>query len=120
MPFQLNRRFQDSVSFAVMTILIFIVLSLSFTSVTGSSGAGIRYLDLHWIVVRQDAWNTSVSHIYTGSLAALFASSFCVAWVLSRVLKVLHHKKSDFAWTIFIFVIVIYLMFACVPNCVLT
>ncbi len=103
-----------------MVLLVFILFSLSFTALTGSSRAGIRYLHLHWIVVRQDIWHTSVSHIYTGTLAALIAGSLCVTWILSRVLKVLHHKKSDFAWTIFILVIVIYLMFASGQNYVFT
>jgi hypothetical protein len=112
----MSKKLQDSVLFAVMSILIFAVFSLSFTCVTGSSGAGIRYLDLHWITVRQDIWVTSVSHIYIGTLAAMITASFGVTWALSRVLTVLHRKKSHAAWLLFTFVVVLYLMFATIPN----
>jgi predicted histidine transporter YuiF (NhaC family) len=107
---------RDFISFCVMATLIFVVISLSFTSVTGSSGAGIRYWNLHWIVVRQDIWNTSLSHIYTGTLAVLIAFSFCLTWVLSKLLKVLHAKKNDTAWLLSIVLIVIYIVAATVPN----
>jgi hypothetical protein len=117
---RMTKTFLDFVSFAVMATLIFVVVSLSFTSVTGSSGAGIRFWDLHWIVVRQDVWNTSLSHIYTGTLAALIALSLGLTWVLSKLLKVLHAKKSDAAWLFFIVVIVIYFLAATVPNFVFT
>ena len=103
-----------------MATLIFVGISLSFTSVTGSSGAGIRYLNLHWIVVRQDIWNTSVSHIYPGALAASIALSFCLTWVLSKSLKVLRAKKSDTAWLLFVIIIVVFLIAATVPNFALT
>jgi hypothetical protein len=103
-----------------MAVLVFIVFSFSFPALTGSSGAGIRYLHLHWIIVRQDVWNTSVSHIYTGTLAALIATSLCVTWILSSVLKLLRLKKSGFAWTIFVLLILIFLIFASRPNFVFT
>jgi hypothetical protein len=114
------KTFLDLVSFAVMATLIFVVVSLSFTSVTGSSGAGIRYWDLHWIVVRHDIWNTSLNHIYIGTLAALIAYSLGLTWGLSRLLKILHTKKSAAAWLFFIVVIVIYFLTATVPNFVVT
>ena len=116
----MTNRFRYFVLFAAMAILIFVVISLSFTSVTGSSGAGIRYLHLHWMVVRQDIWDTSVSHIYSGTLAALIALSVCLTAVLSKLLKVLRAKKSGTAWLLFALVIVIYLGFATIPNFVLT
>ncbi|MEI7733699.1 MAG: hypothetical protein WCO56_29305 [Verrucomicrobiota bacterium] len=116
----MTKRFQDAVSFVVMAVLVFMVLSLSHTALTGSSGARIRYLHLHWIVVRQDIWKTSVSHIYIGTLAALIASSLCLTWILLKALKALRHKKSDTAWLIFILVIVIYLLFASMQDFVFT
>jgi len=105
-----------------MTVLVFVVLTLSHTFLSGSSGAGIRYLNLHWIVFREDlAQVLTVVRFSTGTLATLIVISLCLTWVLSRVLKILHNKKNDFAWTIFIFVIVIYLLFfACVQNFVFT
>lgn len=112
----MTKRFQDSVSFAVMAVLVFFVLSLSHTALTGSSGAGIRYFHLHWIVVRQDIWNTSVSRIYTGTLVALIVSSLCLTWVLSRVLKMLRNKQSTNGWLLFVVVVVIYLMFASMQD----
>jgi hypothetical protein len=117
----MTKRFQDSVSFAVMTILIFIVVSLSSTFLSGSSGAGVRYLDLHWIVLREDlAQVLTVWHIYTGTLVALIAVSFCLTWILSRVLKVLHQKKSRVGWLLFIFVILLLLGIACCQDFVFT
>ena len=103
-----------------MSVFIFAILTLSFTSVTGSSGAGIRYLHLHWIVVRQDAWNTSVSHFFGGTLAALIAASLVLTLALSRALRILHHKKSDRTWVLFVFVVVIYVLLACLQGFVLT
>ena len=103
-----------------MAALVFIVLSLTHTALTGSSGAGISYLNLHWIVLRRDVVDTSVSHINNGALTALIASSLCLTWVLSMVLKVLRHKKSTTGWLLFAVVVVIYLMFASVQNFVFT
>lgn len=111
---------RDSLMFTVMSILIFLTFSLSFTSVTGSSGAGIRYLHLHWIVVRQDVGETSVSHIFGGALIALIAVSLGLTSVLSKVLKVLHNKKNDKAWMLFVFVVVIYVLIACQQGFALT
>jgi hypothetical protein len=109
----MTKRFQDYVSFAVMTILIFIILSLSFTSLTGSSGNGIRYLDLHWIVLRDNLYQVlTVTEIHVGTLATLIAASLCLTWILSKVLKLLRDKNSSGTWLIFTLVIVIYLMFA--------
>jgi len=117
----MTRRFQDSVSFAVMTILICIVLTLSNTFLSGSSGAGIRYLDLHWIILREDlAQALTVVHIYTGTLAALIAVSLCLTWILSRVLKALRQKKSRVGWLLFTFAILFLLGIACVQNFVFT
>ncbi len=116
----MTKRFLDFVSFAVMATLIFVVISLPIILITGSSGAGIRYFHFPWIVVRQDIWNTTVSHVYTGTLAALIALSLCLTWFLSKLLKVLHAKKSDTAWFLFALVIVIYILAACSPNFALT
>ena len=113
----MNKRFQHHVSFALMSILIFIVLTLSFTSLTGSSGNGIRYLNLHWIVFRENLYQVlTVADFHIGTLAILIAASLCVTWILSKILKVLHHKKSDGAWVVFGLVIVIYLMFASIQG----
>jgi len=112
----MTKRFLDFVSFAVVAALIFVALSLSFTSVTGSSGAGIRYMHLHWIDVRQDVWSTSVSRINIGMLAFLIALSLGLTWVLSQLLKILHAKKSSDAWMLFILFIAFYLVLAAVPN----
>jgi hypothetical protein len=118
---RMSKQIQDSVSFAVMTILLFTVLSLSYTSLTGSPGAGIRYLHLHWIVLREDiAQVLTVKHIYGGRLAALVAISFCLTWVLSRILKALHHKESRAAWLLFTLVILLLLGIACVQDYVFT
>jgi hypothetical protein len=117
---RMPKRFLDFVSFAVMAALIFVVISLRITLIAGSSGAGIRYYHFPWIVVRQDVWNTSVSHIYTGTLLAMIALSLCLTWVLSWVLKFLRQKKSDIAWFLFILVIVVYILAAANPNFVLT
>lgn len=116
----MRERMQDSVSFAVISLLVFVVFSLSFTSLTGSSGAGIRYLHLHWIVVRQDVWHTSVSHFSAGTLTALIAASLALTWALSRLLIALHHKKSGRGWLLFIFAVVVYVLFACQQDFVLT
>ena len=116
----MTKTFRDFISFAVMAALIFAVISLSFTSVVGSSGAGICYLSLHWIVVREDIWHISVSHIYTGTMAALIALSVSLSWVLSKLLKILRAKKSATAWLLFVLVILVYLVFAMIPNRVLS
>lgn len=117
---RMTKTVRDFISFMVMAALIFAVISLSFTSVTGSSGAGIRYLHLHWIVVRQDIWHTSVSHIYTGTLAALIALSVCLSWALLELLKILRAKRSATGWLLFVLVIVVYLGLAMIPNYVLS
>ncbi len=116
----MTKRFRDFVSFAVMAALIFVVISLSFTLITGSWRAGIRYWHLHWIVLRQDSWNTSVVHIYPGTMAALIALSLFLTWVLSKSLKLLHDKKSTMAWLLFIIIIIFFLIGFTVPNFELT
>ncbi|MCX6904113.1 MAG: hypothetical protein NTW03_11695 [Verrucomicrobia bacterium] len=118
---RMTKRFRDSVSFAVMAALVFIGLSLSFTFLFGSSRTGTRYLHLHWIVLREDlAQVLTVAHIDIGKLLALIALSLFVTWVLSKLLKVLHAKKSETAWLLFILVIVIYFVAAAGPNFVFT
>jgi hypothetical protein len=113
----MNKRFQHYVSFAVMSILIFIVLTLSFTSLTGSSGNGIRYLNLHWIVFRENFYQVlTVADFHIRALAILIVASFCMTWILSKILEVLHHKKSGKVWVVFGLVIVIYLMFASIQG----
>jgi hypothetical protein len=118
---RMSKHFRDSISFAVMAVLIFAGISLSKTSLTGSSGNGIRYLDLHWIVFRANLYQVfTVAHFYHGKLAALVAISICLTWVLSWVLKVLHHKKSRAAWLTFAFVILLLLGLVCEQDFVFT
>jgi hypothetical protein len=113
----MSKKIQDSVSFAVMSVLVFIVLTLSRTALTGmGGGARITYFHLHWIVLRSDMWSISVSHIYFGMLAALVAASLVTTWILSRILMGLHHKRSTIAWSLFIFVILLCLGFASIQD----
>lgn len=115
------KQFRASFSFGVMAVLIFAVLSLSNTSLTGSSGNGIRYLNLHWIVFHANLYQEfTVAHVYQGKLAGLVAVSIGLTWVLAWVLKVLHHKKSRAAWLTFVFVVLLLLALACVQNFVFT
>ena len=115
---RMRKPLRDNVSFIVMTTLMFVVLSLSFTAITGSSG-GIRYWTLHWIVLRQDVWATSVTHIYPGIMAALIALSLGLTWALSQSLNALRAKNSAKAWVFFILAIVIYI-FQSAPTLVLS
>jgi energy-coupling factor transporter transmembrane protein EcfT len=117
----MSKQFRDSVSFAVMAVLMFVVVSLSCTLLTGSSGAGIRYLDLHWIVFRADLYQVfTIWCIYKGKLAAVVAISICLTWALSVVLKVLHCKKSRAAWLIFVFVVLLLLALVCEQDFIFT
>jgi nitrate reductase NapE component len=117
----MTKRFRDAVSFAVMAVLIFAVLSLSNTSLTGSSGNGIRYLDLHWIIFRANLHQVfTVVHIYTETVVVMIAVSLSLTWVLSRILKVLRQKKSLAAWLLFTFLIILLLALACVQDFIFT
>ena len=117
----MSNQLRDSISFVVMAVLMFFALTLSHTFLGGSSGAGIRYLNLHWIIFRADLYQVfTVTQIYYDKLAALIAISICLTWILSWILKMLHHKKSRVAWLIFTFVVLLLLGLACVQDFIFT
>jgi len=93
----MTKHFRDSVSFAVMSVLIFIFVSLFKSEINESEDDVDTYWILHWIDlhrhfdIHRNCGIYSFEHIHIGILTALIVTSFCLTWILSKVLR---HKAK--------------------------
>ena len=95
----ITKQIQDLVSFAAMSVLIFVLVSLSHSEIFESYDAVDTIWNLHWIDchrrfdVHQNAGIYSFENLRPEILWSLTALSLCLTWILSKVLHRL--RKHD-------------------------
>jgi len=93
----MSKKFCDSVSFALMMVLVFVLGSLAHSTLFETYDEADTYWYLHWIDihrhfdVQRQVGIYSIEHIHLAALAAMIFISFCVTWILAKILR--HYRK---------------------------